>query len=133
MGKKIIIAIAIAAVLLLAAGLVLYFHQLPKPARIHRTQGVTEFVGVGIQFRMDPQTHTVVIQQVVANSPAAKANIINGSVITKVDGVSLDGKPLAECASLIRGPVGSTVKLDLVTPDGSQTNTVELTRQKFKL
>ena len=42
-------------------------------------------------------------------------------------------KSLAECVNLIRGPVGTTVRLELITPDRSQTNTVELTRQKFKL
>ena len=35
------------------------------------------------------------------------------------------GINLADFAKLIRGPVGTTVKLELVTPDHSQTNTVE--------
>ncbi len=133
MGRKTIIAIAAAVVLLLAGGLVLYFHQPPKPARVHRVQPAREFVGVGIAIREDPQSHAIVIQWVIPNSPAAAAGLTNGLVISKMDGVSLDGKSLTESASLLGGPVGSTLKLELVTPDGSRTNTVELTRQKLKL
>ena len=133
MGKKSKIALAVGAVLLLAAGLILYFHRPPKPVRIHHRPRTTEFVGVGIALRMDTRTHAVVIQAVVPNTPAAVAGITSGLTVSKVDDVSLEGKPLAECVNLIRGPAGTTVKLELVTPDKSQTNTVELTRRKFKL
>ena len=54
-------------------------------------------------------------------------------IISKVNDESLAGKRLADCANRIRGPVGSRVKLELVTPDHSQTNTVELTRRKLQL
>ena len=94
---------------------------------------ITEFVGVGMQLRMDSQAQAVVVDHVISNSPAAEAHIINGQIVSKVDGVSLEGKPLAECVNLIRGPVGTTVQLELRTPDRSQTNTVELTRKKFKI
>jgi len=130
MGKKTIIASAVIAVLLLATGLIIYFHQPPKPARIHRNSRVTEIVGVGLMLRME---NGAVVQQVVPNSPAAAAGITTGQWITKVDGVSLAGKSISECVNLVRGPVGSTVELELVAPDHSQTNTVKLTRQKIKL
>jgi carboxyl-terminal processing protease len=133
MGNKLKIALVVSAAFLVAAGLIVYFHQLQKRFRIHQTPGITEFVGVGIALRSDTRTHAAVIQDIIPNSPAAEAGITNGLSVSKVDGVSLAGKPLAECVKLIRGPAGSTVQLELVTPDRSQTNTVELTRQKFKL
>ena len=135
MGNKTKIAAAFGAAVLLAAGLFLYFHQSPKPvhpARIRQSPGITEFVGVGLELRADPQSHAVVIQQAVPNSPAAAAGITGGLMVSKVDDVSLEGKSLAECVNLIRGPVGTTVQLELLTPDRSQTNTVELTRRKIK-
>lgn len=88
---------------------------------------------MGLALRMDAQSPCPIIQQVVPNTPAATAGITSGLTVTKVDGVSLDGKSLAECVSLIRGPVGTTVRLELAVPDGSRTNVVELTRQEFKL
>lgn len=127
-----IIAIVVAG-LLLAGGLVLYFHlpQPAKPMRARRVQSVMEFVGVGLQLRADPQSARPVVQSVVPNSSAAAAGIATGLIVSKVDDVPLDGKSLVECVNLIRGPVGTTVKLELVSPDGSRTNTVELTRQKL--
>ena len=54
-------------------------------------------------------------------------------IVSKMNDVSLVGKSLAEYVNLIRGPAGTTVRLELVTPDHSQTNTVELTRRKLQL
>ena len=133
MGKKLKIALGVSAVFLVAAGLIIYFHQPEQRARIRPLPGITEFVGVGIALRADTRTHAAVIQQIIPNSPAAEAGITNGLFVSKVDGVSVAGKPLAECVKLIRGPAGSTVQLELVTSDRSQTNTFELTRRKFKL
>ena len=93
---------------------------------------ITELVGVGIAVRTNPQ-HAVVVQQVLPNTPAAEARITAGLLIRKVDGISLDGKPLVECVQLIRGPIGSTVQLELAAPDTGQTHTVELTRRKISL
>jgi carboxyl-terminal processing protease len=80
-----------------------------------------------------PGGQGVIVQHIVPNSPAAEAGITNGVIITKMDDVSVEGKRLADCVNLIRGPVGSTMRLELVMPDHSQTNTVELTRKKLSL
>ena len=133
MDKRTKIAVAVVAACLLAAGLFIYFHQPPKPVEIRERPGPAEFVGVGMVLRLDPQTHEVIVQQVVPGSPAAKAGITNGLIVSKVDNNSLQGRPLSECVNLIRGPVGTTVQLELITLDRSQTNSVELTRQKIKL
>jgi S1-C subfamily serine protease len=132
-GQESKIAIAVGAALRLAAGLFLYFHRPPKLVRIHQRSRITEFVGMGIALRMDVRTHAVIVQQVIPHTPAAAAGITGGLMICKVDDVLLEGKSLAECVNLIRGPVGTTVKLESVTSDKNQTNTVVLTRQKFKL
>ena len=133
MVKKPGIAIVVVAACLIAAGLIIYFHQPPKPVRTRQGPQNIEFVGVGIAVRMDSQIHEVVIQQVVPDSPAANAGITNGLIVSRVDSNPMQGRPLAQCANLIRGPVGTTVQLELVTRDRSQTNSVELTRQKLKL
>ena len=134
------IAVAVSLTLPLAAGLFLLLHHPRKPAPIRHAPKitdfaprVTEFVGVGLMLGPGPGGQGVIVQHIVPNSPAAEAGITNGLIITKVDDVSLEGKYLADCVNLIRGPVGTTVRLELVTPDHSQTNTVELTRKKLSL
>ncbi len=134
--KKTKIAIVLVLTVPLGMALFLLFQHPQKPARpvrIHQSPQVTEFVGVGIALRMGTQPNTPIIQDVVANTPAAEAGITRGMVVSKVDGVPVEGKNLADCVNLIRGPVGTTVQLELITPDMNQTNTVELTRKKLKL
>jgi len=138
MNKKTAIAVATGIAILMVAGLLWFVFQPPKqvahraPRRIMGdAPRITEFVGVGLQLRNDAGGHAVVVQQVVPNSPAAEAHITGGMIVSKVDDVSLEGKPLAECVNLIRGAAGTTIRLELVTPDHSQTNTVELIRRKI--
>ncbi len=140
MNKKTAIAITVCIAILMMAGVLWFVFQPPKqvshrPPRV-TTDGaprITEFVGVGLQLRNDAGGHEIVIQQVVPNSPAAEAHITSGMIVSKLNDVSLEGKPLADCVSLIRGAAGTTVRLELITPDHSQTNTVELTRRKLQL
>ena len=134
------IAVTVSLTLPLAAGLFLLLHHPRKPAPIRHAPTitdfaprVTEFVGVGLMLRSGSGGQVLVVVHIVPNSPAAEAGITNGVIITKVDDVSVEGKRLADCVNLIRGPVGSTMRLELVTPDHSQTNTVELTRKKLSL
>ena len=140
MNKKTAIAITTCIAILMVAGLLWFVFQPPEqvshrpPHRI--TDGapkITEFVGVGLQLRNDAGGHAVIIQQVVPNSPAAEAHITRGMIVSKMNDVSLEGKSLADYVNLIRGPAGTTVRLELVTPDHSQTNTMELTRRKLQL
>jgi carboxyl-terminal processing protease len=136
MKKKTAIAIATCIAILTVAGVLWFVFQPPNQVAHPPTRRSTanpavakEIVGVGLVLGNDPGGHTVIIQQVVLNSPAAEAHITGGTIISKVDDVSLEGKSLADCVSLVRGPAGTTVRLELVTPDHSQTNTVELTRR----
>jgi len=139
MNNKTKIAIAVSLALALAAGSVLLLHHPRKPAPIRHAPRIadikpraTEVVGVGLQLRAGSEGQAVVVD-IVPNSPAAEAGITKGMIITKVDDVLLEGKKLVDCVNLIRGPAGTMVRLDLVTPDHSQTNSVELTRKKLSL
>ena len=140
MNKKTAIAIATGIAILMVAGLLWFVFQPPKqvshraPRRIMGdAPRITEFVGVGLQLSSGAGGHAAVVNQVMPNTPAAEAHITNGMIVSKVDDVSLEGKPLMECVNLIRGVAGTTLRLELVTPDHSQTNTVELTRRKITL
>jgi carboxyl-terminal processing protease len=92
-----------------------------------------EVVGIGTALRMDNRTHRLRITSVLPGTPAAQAGLSAGLIIQKVDDVLVTGLPLQECVSLIRGPIGSIVRLELIDPEQEETNTVELTRQKLQL
>jgi len=100
--------------------------------QVTRQSETREFVGIGLALKIDPVTKRFVVDGVVRDTPAADAQLKRGSIVSKVDDVPLEGKSLSEGVQLIRGPVDSTVKLEVISPDG-QTNVVELTRRSFKV
>jgi carboxyl-terminal processing protease len=90
-----------------------------------------EAVGVGVGLALDSTNHAVRIIQVVSNSPAAQAGLSTGLIVKKIDETPVTGKDLLECVGLIRGTAGTQVRLELVNPSHSETNTVDLTRRKI--
>jgi carboxyl-terminal processing protease len=88
------------------------------------------FAGIGIQAALKHNVLTVI--HVIPNSPASKAGLSEGLIIPKIDGAETSGKSLAECVDLIRGKVGTKVKLELVDTTHSKTNDVVLTRAEVK-
>ena len=95
------------------------------------TQMVLELAGIGASLDVDKETQLLQITKVFPTTPAANARLANGFLIRKINDQSTAGKTPDACAQLIRGPVGSKVRLEIINPASNRTNTVELTRQKF--
>jgi C-terminal processing protease CtpA/Prc len=85
--------------------------------------------GIGVMLTVRQQALEII--QVVPDTPASKAGLSEGLVVDKIDGTSTEGKPLKDCVDLLRGPVGTKVKLELVDIANGKTNTVELTRERI--
>ncbi|MDB6034418.1 MAG: hypothetical protein JWM16_4756 [Verrucomicrobiales bacterium] len=96
-------------------------------------RGVEEIVGIGAALAWDEENHCPLIRDVVPHSPAAKGGLASGWLISKINDVPASNMNLQECISLLRGAVGSKVKLELVHLEDSATNTVELIRQQIRL
>jgi uncharacterized protein (TIGR03435 family) len=90
-------------------------------------------VGIGASLAPDESGRGVKITQVFPNSPAAEGGLTAGCVIQRVDGISMVDIKLAQCVNLLRGAAGTTVKVEFITPDGAQTNAVELVRRQIQL
>mmetsp|Transcript_30218 Transcript_30218/g.74285 ORF Transcript_30218/g.74285 Transcript_30218/m.74285 type:complete len:493 (-) Transcript_30218:147-1625(-) len=64
---------------------------------------------------------------------AARSGLIhNEDRLVAVDDVTVKGMTSAEVAPLIRGPVGSTITLEILRPGATQTTRVQLTRQPIQ-
>jgi carboxyl-terminal processing protease len=88
-------------------------------------------VGIGIQAGIKHNVLTVI--HIIPHSPASKVGLSEGLVIQKIDGFETAGKSLKECVDLIRGKVGSKVKLELVDTSRGKTNEVVVSRTEIKL
>ena len=92
-----------------------YLDPTEYAAMQRETQGL--YVGVGIQVLQ--RGADAVIVTVFANSPAQRAGLAKGDVITAVNGVSMIGKPLNTVTDAIRGAAGTPVTVTVRTPTGA--------------
>jgi carboxyl-terminal processing protease len=69
----------------------------------------------------------------IDDTPAAKAGILAGDVITEVEGEPIKGLSLTQVVEKLRGPVGSNVRVQLLRKDQSKPLDLTLTRQIIKV
>ena len=68
-----------------------------------------EFGGLGIEVGMEAGVVKVISP--IDNSPASRVGIKAGDYIVKINGEQVQGKSLTEAVDLMRGPVGSDIKI----------------------
>ena len=71
-----------------------------------------KIVGIGVNIMSI--SGKIVIISVVEGTPAQKAGIKAGDIILKVNGNDVSGKTVSDVASLIRGEINTTVKIELL-------------------
>lgn len=89
------------------------------------------FTGIGIYLTKDVEKNAVIVISPIKDTPAHKAGILPGDIITKVDGVSYTGEELTEVSNKIKGEIGTSVKLEILR-DG-KTMEFEVTREHIKI
>ena len=74
-----------------------------------QTETSGKFGGLGIEVGME---HGVVkVISPIDNSPASKVGVKAGDYIVKINDIQVQGKSLTEAVELMRGPVGSDIKI----------------------
>lgn len=93
------------------------------------TEGIMgNFVGIGIYMVKNTEKDLVQVLSPIRESPAEKAGIKAGDLITKVNGVSYTADQMSEMANTIKGEEGSKVTIEVLR--GEQILTFEVTREK---
>lgn len=87
--------------------------------------------GVGIQCEINTEYARPQVLRILHGSPAERAGMPRGIIVTKVDGIPTQGKTLKLFVDLLRGENGSTVVLEYWNPVDQQTYTVHITRRPF--
>jgi len=104
-----------------------------SPQMVKQEQNFTQgqFDGIGALMEMKNGNATIVAP--FDGSPAQKAGLIPGDVITKVDGKDVTGLPLDQIVNQILGPAGTNITLTVLDPKTGQTRTVTITRAKIQV
>ena len=83
----------------------------PELFRDMQTDTRGEFGGLGIEIGMEAGVVKVISP--IDGTPADEAGIKAGDFIVKIDGEQVQGKTLMESVKLMRGPVGTSIKLTI--------------------
>ena len=89
------------------------------------------FGGLGIEVTQ--QDGFVKVVSPMDDTPAYKAGVLAGDFITFVDDKPMLGLSLSEAVEIMRGPVGSTIKLTIVREGLEDPIEVQVTRDVIKL
>ena len=81
----------------------------PESFSSMQTETSGEFGGLGIEVGME--SGVVKVISPIDDTPASKAGIKAGDYIVKIDDIQVQGKSLSEAVEIMRGPVGSEIKL----------------------
>jgi carboxyl-terminal processing protease len=104
----------------------------PRQYRTLSEQTAGEVSGVGVRLEQDVTTREIRIVETIANSPAARANLKTGDVILEVDGRPVQNMNLESVSAMIRGRVGTVVRIKVNRPDTSALE-VSLTRAQIEV
>ncbi len=90
-----------------------------------------EFGGLGIEVTMEAGVVKVVAP--IDETPAARAGLKSGDLITHLDGEAILGLTLGEAVEKMRGPVKSTIELTVVRQGVEKPFKVQITRAIIKV
>ncbi len=103
----------------------------PQEVQAEQQQLSGQFVGVGISLQQNPNTKEIVIISTIPGSPAQKAGIKPGDIITAVNGTSVVGKSIDDVTTLIHGNAGTRVSITVKRPSTGQTLTFSIVRAQI--
>src|SRR5256885_13295966 len=89
------------------------------------------FNGLGIEVSMKNGLPTVVTA--MEDTPAAKAGILSGDQILRINGVSTERMDLQDAINVLRGPAGRKVTLTLLRPLTKEIKDYSLERAEIKV
>ena len=92
---------------------------------ISETSG--EFGGLGIEVSMEAGVVKVITP--IDNTPASRAGVKAGDYIVRINGQQVQGKSLMEAVNLMRGPVGSSIKITIRRKGLKKAKIIEITRE----
>lgn len=92
-----------------------------------------KFYGIGVEMKMDLNSDCPIVTNVFTNSPAQKAGILAGDIITHVNDEAVVGKKQTVVAKMIKGKLGTPVKITAYRSSTNETFSRSLRRNEVKI
>lgn len=103
----------------------------PKEAKNFAENVKGSFGGVGMNVGM--KDGNIVVIAPLKDSPAMKAGIKAGDIITAVDGKNMLGMQSDDAVSLIRGPLDTKVKITVLHIGAKEVSEITIIRKEIKI
>jgi carboxyl-terminal processing protease len=103
----------------------------PKSFRDMQVQTRGEFGGLGIEVTMEDGLIKVVAP--IDDTPAAKAGVRAGDIITYLDDEAVQGLTLNQAVEKMRGPVNSKIKLKIMRKGSDVPLDISITRDTIRV
>jgi carboxyl-terminal processing protease len=104
----------------------------PAQAAIFQSQVSGTFAGVGMQMDQDKDGNLIVTAP-LKDSPAMKAGIQSGDIITFINATSTAGMAVDTAVAFIRGPIGTTVKLTIARKGATEPIVISIVRDTINI
>src|SRR6266536_854503 len=91
----------------------------------------SRFNGLGIEVSMKNGLPTVITA--MEDTPAAKAGVLSGDQILRINGISTERMDLQDAITVLRGPAGAKVTLTLLRPATNEIKEYTLQRAEIKI
>ena len=96
-----------------------------------QTETSGKFGGLGIEVSMESGVVKVITP--IDDTPAARAGVKAGDYIVKIDDIQVQGKTLMEAVNLMRGPVGTSIKITIRRKSLKKAKIFEITREIIEI
>jgi carboxyl-terminal processing protease len=91
----------------------------------------SEFGGIGVQVEL--RNGNIVVIAPIAGTPGARAGILRGDQIVRIEGAKIDKPAIDDVVGRLRGKPGTKVTLSFFRPSTKKEFTVTLVREKIKV
>ena len=96
-----------------------------------QTETSGEFGGLGIEVSMEAGVVKVITP--IDDTPAFKAGVKSGDYIVKINDEQVQGKTLMEAVNLMRGPVGTSIKITIRRKGLKKAKIIEIKREIIEI
>ena len=106
-------------------------YMTPEIFQEMETETSGEFGGLGIEVSME--SGVVKVISPIDDTPASRAGIKAGDYIVRINGEQVQGKSLLEAVNLMRGPVGTSIKITVRRKGLKKAKIFEIVREIIEI